>query len=551
MNANLRKILLVGLLLILTGAGTWLYFFLNRELPETVTETPENLFPFGQVNSNNQNPNTGNQETINNDTVINQQETEDIPDITTPDIEGPRLRKISELPTGGFVPIIRQEEKEITDIEIDSEGNTVQTIRTIDVENQFVRYSAIEDGNIHEAKITPSDIENELLVENFIPNAEYAHFNSDGSRALFQYWNNEERVPETYLAHIQQAQLNINQCPFTFTTVEPGDDKVEVIDLHEFLNRIPQTRIARSGVNSPGNESSLATEATIVAIKNFQSLYQIDIDGKIGSGTQAKMLEVCNEQQRKIAREEFNALERKHTISGFFLPQNIIQIAMHPTSNQVFYLRKDPVGVIGILRDLVDETKETIFESPFSEWLVNWASDESIELTTKPSYVADGFSYQLSPDTGRYFKSLPERRGLTSLASPDNTKILVMESTERSVQMSIHDRKSNRTRPINIQTFVEKCTWSSNSKYLYCAVPGALAYGEEYPDTWYQGLETYTDSLWEINIGTSDEKVISDLSTEYGASIDVESIKIDPKNEYLYFIDKNSEHLWSYRLVDF
>lgn len=549
MNTKTRKILTVIILLILILSGVWFFLLLNNEERVEVTETAQNLFPFGEITQNGQNQNGGNQGTIGGDDTGNNDQ--DTVEITEPEFEGPRLRKVSDFPTGGFTAITRTEQEEVTDIEIDADGNTLQTVKTVDVENQYVRYSEIENANIYESEVNPSEIISELLVENFIPNAERAYFNKDGSRALFQYWNKEERTPETYLAKVEKIKFTIDACPFEFVATDLGDDSVEILGLHQFLNRIPQTKIARSGINSPGNESSLATEATITGIKNFQSLYQIDIDGQIGPGTRAKMTEVCNVQQEKIARAEFEQLERKHKLSGFFLPQNITQITINPNGEEVFYIREDNVGVVGIVRNLIDETKETIFESPFTEWLSFWNNNDSIEITTKPSYAAEGFSYQLDPDTGRYFKSLPERKGLTTLASPDNKNVLIMESIDDTTRLSLHNRESNRARPLTIQTFVEKCTWSSDSNYLYCAAPNSLAYGEEYPDIWYQGIESYTDSLWKIDVTSSEETVLADINTDYDESLDVEIISIDTKNEYLYFIDKKTEHLWSYRLVDF
>ncbi|MCA9352699.1 hypothetical protein KC901_00775, partial [Patescibacteria group bacterium] len=211
----------------------------------------------------------------------------------------------------------------------------------------------------------------------------------------------------------------------------------------------------------------------------------------------------------------------------------------------------DDLGVLGVVRDLLNETKETIFESPFSEWTSQWDSENTIEISTKPSYAAQGYSYELSVDTHRYFKSLPEKKGLLTLVSPDNTKILTMEVTENDTVLSIFDRTSKRTRQLSLQTFPEKCVWSYNSRDVYCGVPNTLAYGNEYPDTWYQGLETYNDSLWKVNTETMAETMISDLNREYSENIDIDSINIDSKGEYLYFIDKNNEFLWSYRLIDF
>ena len=549
MQLNRKKILiavLVGFVIFLIAG---FFLILTKQEQQNSVETTSNLFPFGEVNLGNLNPFGGRQGTSGGDNDGTSSQSSG--DGDTFEEEGPRLRQISDFPTGGFIPITRTEEEDIIEVSFDDDGNRLETFRTIEVENQYVRYSKIEDASVYEAEITPSKVTPELLVENFIPNAERAFFNQGGGRVLFQYWNRDDRVPESYLARIEKIELEVTSCPFTFASVSVGEDSQTVLGLHQFLNRNPQTRIAREGINSPGNESSLASDATITAIKNFQSLYQIDIDGQIGGGTKAKMEEVCNDQQEKLAKEVFEALDKKYRISGFFLPQNITEVAVSPAGNQMFYFQEDSAGVIGVVRDLINNTKTTVFESPFTEWLATWANPDSIELSTKPSYQADGFSYQLDPETTRYFKSLPEEQGLLTLPSPDDARVLTSSADDNSVRVTIYDRTTGTNRPLAIETFADKCVWDSDAILIYCAVPNSLAYGNQYPDTWYQGLESYADSLWVINANTGETRVLSDLASEYNESIDVSHINIDEKGEYLYLTDKDTEFLWSYRLVDF
>lgn len=551
MNSNNKKIIFFIVLLII-ALGVWIFLLASENIKNNnITPSQRNLFPFGEVNNSNQNPSSNFQETIGEEEGATNQQTQETDEVDEVESEGPRLRKISNFPTGGFTPIIKLKQKDINDIAIDAEGNSIEIVRTIEVEEQYVRYSGIENGTIFETKVTPGTLTEERLVDNFIPNAEYAYFNELGNRVIFQYWNKNDNVAESYLGNIEEIPFQVGQCPFEFTSIELDDDSVAVIGIHEFLNRNPQTRLALSGVNSPGNESSRVSESTLTAIKNFQSLYQIDIDGKIGPATRAKMLEVCAEQQKKIAQTEFDARDDKYTLSGFFLPQNITSISMNPAGDKVFYIQKDNAGIIGILRNLLTETKETIFESTFSEWTSNWDNNNAIELTTKPSYAAIGYSYTLSPDTERYFKSIKERNGLTVKPSPDGNYFLIHEADSFSPKLSIHDIETQRDRPLNIQTHTDKCVWSDNSKYIYCGIPNALGYGNEYPDTWYQGLEHSTDGIWKINVETLEEERIVDIRREYDESLDIESITIDEKSEYLYFIDKVTEELWSYRLVDF
>lgn len=547
MEINRKKIIItvfIGFVLFLVAGY---FFILNTQEQEDAIDSTANLFPFGEVTPGDSRPDLDSQGTIDTDTSETQDTGDNDVTITNQN-DGPRLRKISDFPTGGFTPVIRVEEQEVSDIEIDNEGNTLQTTRTVEIKNQFVRYSKIEDASVHETKVTASLLDAKTVVDNFIPNAERAFFNDDGDTVLFQYWNSEQRTPESYLANISPIAFEVPACPFNFDPINIDLDEPRVIGIHTFLNRNPQTRIAREGINSPGNESSRVTESTITAIKNFQSLFQLDIDGELGPATRDKMLEICNQQEETAAKIAFDNLDRNHTISGFFLTQGITDATISPDGDELFYIQEDNSGVIGIVRNLVENTTETIFESPFTEWLTHWNNDESIELTTKPSYLVNGFSYQLNPLTKRYFKSLQERPGLTTLASPDNRNILIMEIVDDTTRLSIHSRSSNRTRPLSIQTLVEKCTWSPDSRYLYCAVPNSMAYGNEYPDVWYQGIESYTDSLWKIDTRTFEEQVISDIRTEFNADLDIESIKVDPEEEYLYFLDKKTEELWSYRL---
>lgn len=547
MNRNRKKIIFIILGIILVVIAVW-FFALNTTKKESIVEQTRNLFPFGNISSRVSNlVSQINQKTTGNETI----ETQGTENGQEQNSNTSRLRQITSFPTGGFVPFVRVEEKQIEDIIIDENGNSVPTTSTIEVENHYVRYTSIDDGTIYETKIDQKveTLETERLADNFIPNAERVFFSPDGSRVIFQYWDNEEKDIESYLGRIEQDEMEIEPCPFVIDkAVAVGDNNPTVRAIHKFLNRNPQTRISSSGLNSPGNESSYAGEATITAIKNFQSLYDLEIDGVAGSGTRAKMKEICNEQQKNLAEQEFAKRDTRYSLSGFFLPQDIISVAMSPTNTSVFYLQKTTEGVIGILRNLVEETRNTIFSSPFSEWHAQWNNDQLIELSTKPSYQSLGYSYTLDSQTGAFKKSLKEMQGLLTLPNHDQSKILVSESQETGIQLWIYDREKNGQQPLGIQTFPEKCVWASDNITLYCAVPENFAYGNEYPDTWYQGLEIYQDSLWKINTETFEETPIVDLVSEFDQSLDISQISIDSKNEYLYFIDKINEHLWSYRI---
>ncbi len=547
MENKRKKIIIIVFIIVVTAVFLWFLGFLNKQEQKEVIKETKNLFPFGKVENKRKPLGQEIQQTEGEDNqqvVVEESEEEKI-------VAGPRLRQITDFPTGGFIPLVRTEDKEITDVIIDSEGVSNQIIKTIQVKNDYVRYSSIKNSSIFETRVTPSSLTQELLADNFIPNTEYAFFSRDGKHIAFQYWNRQERFAETYLSKIEKRTLDIKPCPYSFDkAIQVGDEGKYVLDLHTFLNKNKRTRVSISGINSPGNEGSVATEATITAIKNFQSLNGLDIDGQLGSATKKKMIEICDAYQKEEAEEKFNALKTKYKITGVFLPQNIISLDFSPLSDKIFYLQKDTVGTVGVIKGLNDKTKESIFESPYSEWLSQWNAKDNIQITTKASYQSNGYTYHLNPETGDFHKSFEGKQGLTTLVSPNGKRIFVHEIKGGSVKNSIYNTKTHKFKFINLQTFPEKCVWTPNSLYLYCAVPDTLAYDNQYPDVWYQGVEDYNDSLWKINAISGKVELVSDLFTEYNKGIDVFKIDIDRQSHYLYFIDKKTEFLWSYRLMD-
>jgi len=76
---------------------------------------------------------------------------------------------------------------------------------------------------------------------------------------------------------------------YDFTSLNLGDDDIKVLTLHSILNKNTESTVANSGINSPGNESSLFVEATSEAIINFQKLKGLNPTGIIDEKTSAEL----------------------------------------------------------------------------------------------------------------------------------------------------------------------------------------------------------------------------------------------------------------------
>ncbi|QSH39401.1 peptidoglycan-binding protein [Candidatus Kaiserbacteria bacterium] len=72
-----------------------------------------------------------------------------------------------------------------------------------------------------------------------------------------------------------------NKCPFT-KGLTIGSQDEEVVALQKFLNSYPETRVAQSGIGSPGNETDYFGILTFNAVFAFQAQYADEILAPIG-----------------------------------------------------------------------------------------------------------------------------------------------------------------------------------------------------------------------------------------------------------------------------
>src|SRR5690606_38376101 len=163
MKTNKQKIILViAIIIALIIGAIWFFASFNQEPGETDDGT-RNLFPFGQIFEGIGFGNGGSQGSVDNPDGTGEQTTEE-----TLEENREALMLISDQPTGGMVPLIREVEEVINTTSFDEEGNPVQKSETITVQHYGVRYSTILDGSVYETMMTgDTAMREELVVENF------------------------------------------------------------------------------------------------------------------------------------------------------------------------------------------------------------------------------------------------------------------------------------------------------------------------------------------------------------------------------------------------
>lgn len=226
------------------------------------------------------------------------------------------------------------------------------------------------------------------------------------------------------------------------------------------------------------------------------------------------------------------------------------------SSNEIYNLtlspKKDKVLTVEIIKGGIAvytsnwslDNKTKIWEHPFSEWQIEWPTDNIISLQTKASGYNTGSLFFLNLKNSSLDRKITNINGLTSLTNPLATKIIYSRSEPNTVGLFLFNVKQETATRLDIKTLPEKCVWFDD-KIAYCAVPKTISRGV-YPDDWYKGIVSFNDNIWKINTETGNLKLIVENSNNN----DLISLSIDPQNEKLYAIDKKTNRLVSFSLEE-
>lgn len=234
------------------------------------------------------------------------------------------------------------------------------------------------------------------------------------------------------------------------------------------------------------------------------------------------------------------------TPRGEFLPQNISNLSVSPDKTNFFYLVENPNGVTGMVGTFGDIKRSVVFNSPFTEWLSEWANNQKIFLTTKPSYDVPGSILLLNTANKTTSKVLGNVKGLTTKVNKEGSLVLYSTSTNKGPTLGLFDINNNTSKDLSVSTLPEKCVWSNyDNNIIYCAVPISIT-GYQYPDYWYQGLVSFNDSFIKINTATGEKTTITNSADEI--PVDGTYLFLDKAESLLFFINKKDSTLWSLSL---
>ncbi len=233
---------------------------------------------------------------------------------------------------------------------------------------------------------------------------------------------------------------------------------------------------------------------------------------------------------------------------GKFLEDTVHELAVSPLGDVYFYLSGPKDSLVGAVSDFQNKKKEAVPGFSFSDWLVVWPKKDTLVLTSKPSAQAEGFAYTYSPATGTFKRLLGGIFGLTVLPSPSIEKVLYARAAQGGVETFLVEVKTGATERVSLSTLPEKCVWEKKGALVvYCGVPIDIPEGE-YPDEWYKGKTTFSDSLWRVDTENGALEQLARPETDVLEAIDVAHPFLSTAGDFLFFINKKDSSLWSLKV---
>ena len=136
-------------------------------------------------------------------------------------------------------------------------------------------------------------------------------------------------------------------------------------------------------------------------------------------------------------------------------------------------------------------------------------------------------------------------KGLTGKLSKDGLRLIYSSVVQNNVKTFFLDTKDPSPQEVLFRTLADKCLWGTLRKNeLYCAVPSEFP-SATYPDDWYSGKVSFADQIWHLDTLTGEVHLLANLFDVSRQAIDAVDLTLDPKENFLYFINKRDLTLWS------
>lgn len=230
---------------------------------------------------------------------------------------------------------------------------------------------------------------------------------------------------------------------------------------------------------------------------------------------------------------------------GFFLSQDLADISVSSTS--VFTLASGVNGSVGSVGKTDGSGMSNVFTTSLSSLRISLAGKNQYLAFTKPSATLPGYAFIVN-SSGKFSRIAGPHDGLIALASHSGKWILVSFVSNNTMKMEMINTATSETVALPVATIADKCVWTADDSTIYCGIPVSPPGNYSYPDDWYQGVVSFSDRLWKIEVASRYAQLVLDFSKETNGSLDAKALAVDPLNTKLVFMNKIDGSLWVYGL---
>jgi len=215
------------------------------------------------------------------------------------------------------------------------------------------------------------------------------------------------------------------------------------------------------------------------------------------------------------------------------------------TNNTFLYAAKNSNQLVGKEYFPVTKTSKTLFTVPFLEATIDWGkvSADTHYIYPKASSKLEGYVYKV--EKGTLIRTPISGFGLSAVGNKQY--ILYSNQNKESYKTTVYNSEQKLFTSSPVTIIPEKCTESqTDTKILVCGSE-FTNFNDSIPDSWYQGVTSYADTLWQVDLDSLNIKSLASVSDQSGREIDTVNLSLNEAEDRVYFINKNDRTLWLYK----
>ena len=230
-----------------------------------------------------------------------------------------------------------------------------------------------------------------------------------------------------------------------------------------------------------------------------------------------------------------------------FLPQALTATAWSPDGTSLaYFLPQGTANTNLVVASHDGKNPKVVYSTPIPDLTLFWPTKTTILLPSRPSGIAPGVLFSFNTNTKAATVVLDSAYGLTILPSPKGTAMLYAVTNDRGRDPSLFlaNITGESATKVSVTTLPEKCVFTTNEFFAYCAIPKNIASFSILPDDWYMGVGFFEDRLIKIDTKTLATETVFDER-----SFDMTNMFLSSDEQHLFFQDKHDNTLWRLRIV--